>query len=185
MREGWEVCGGGGELLYDSKKLCAPPLLSRQRTREYPTPHSAAIGIANEKARQRHGLSADTIDQCRLLLCDRKGNRVVLRFVGHGIGICEGHSLFTPSLIHTTVGVIAPVHAAKYLQELVHDAKNGGEKALKKAVEHRLDRLRQRNSTGLFKWVDGTSDHGYFIAIMRGTAVHLVKRFGSEIFIDR
>lgn len=74
---------------------------------------------------------------------------------------------------------------ADYLEGLVWDSKNGGKKALKDAVQHRLSKLAVRDRAGLFQWVDERSEHGYFILIMRGAAVELVKRYGSEIFIDR
>ena len=88
---------------------------------------------------------------------------------------------------HTVVSppVCPAVFTAEYAEELVRDAKNGGEKALQRAVEYRLSKLRSRDKHGLFQWVDGTSSHGHFIVIMRGAAVDLVKRFGTEIFIDR
>jgi hypothetical protein len=75
-----------------------------------------------------------------------------------------------------------------FLRKLITDSKNGGQKALKKAVKYRLSKLTSRDGGELFQWVDGTpgeGGHGYFITIMRGEAVDLIRRYGSEIFIDR
>ena len=80
---------------------------------------------------------------------------------------------------------LCAIRPAEYLDELVRNAKNGGKQGLKQAVNYRLSKLEARDSTGLFKWVDGTRDNGYFIIMMRGAGVNLVKRFGAEIFIDR
>jgi hypothetical protein len=75
-----------------------------------------------------------------------------------------------------------------YLRQLITEHKDGGHKQRKDAINARLRRLQARDKTGLFQWVDeepGAGGHGYFIAILRSSAVDIVKKHGQELFIDR
>jgi hypothetical protein len=75
-----------------------------------------------------------------------------------------------------------------YLRQLITQHKDGGHEQRKQAISARLARLQARDKKGLFQWVDelpGAGGHGYFIAMLRSSAVDIVRKHGRELFIDR